>query len=115
MSKCQVCGYDDNGTGDNAHVCRKPNSNIDYLVRGLEFENENLTKELDSAMFLLQNHNELKSLVKSFFDDYLDVVEVSDGGNEFHPIKISCARAMKLQPLSDLLKRMKELSNEHTN
>lgn len=56
--------------------------------------------------------DELKVLVKSFFDDYLDVVEVSDLGNEFHPIHISCCRAMKMEPLGKLLKRMKELSNE---
>lgn len=53
---------------------------------------------------------ELKALVKSFFDDYLSVTEASDNGRIFNPIHISCVRAMKIEPLSKLLDRMKELS-----
>ena len=53
---------------------------------------------------------ELKILVKTFFKEYLDVVEVSDSGTEFHPINVSCCRAMKMAPLSKLLKRLRELS-----
>ena len=53
---------------------------------------------------------ELKALVKSFFEDYLDVQEESDSGRVFNPIHISCVRAMKLEPLYKLLMRMRELS-----
>jgi len=53
---------------------------------------------------------ELKALVKSFFEDYLNVTEASDNGRIFNPIHISCVRAMKIEPLSNLLNRMKELS-----
>ena len=53
---------------------------------------------------------ELKALVKSFFDDYLSVTEASDSGRIFNPIHISCVRAMKIEPLSNLLNRMMELS-----
>ena len=60
----------------------------------------------------INSNSELKLLVKSLFDDYLDVVEVSDLGNEFHPIHISCARVMKLEPLGKLLNRMKVISHE---
>ena len=60
----------------------------------------------------MNQQDELKVLVKSLFKDYLDVVEVSDNGNEFHPIYISCARANKLEPLGKLLNKIKELSNE---
>ena len=55
---------------------------------------------------------ELKILVKKFFKEYLDVVEVSDSGREFHPIMISCCRSMKIDPLNKLLKRLRELSLE---
>ena len=55
---------------------------------------------------------ELKILVKKFFKEYLDVVEVSDSGTEFHPIMITCCRAMKIDPLKKLLKRLRELSLE---
>ena len=54
---------------------------------------------------------ELKSLVKEFFDLYLDVIEVSDSGREFHPIRIDCCRAMNMDPLNKLLKQMKKLSS----
>ena len=53
---------------------------------------------------------ELQTLVKSFFEDYLDVQEESDSGRVFNPIHISCVRAMKLEPLYKLLMRMRELS-----
>ena len=59
-------------------------------------------------------NDELKMLVKSFFDDYLDLVEETDSGREFHPIHISCVRALKTEPLGKLLNRMKELANETT-
>ncbi len=55
---------------------------------------------------------ELKILVKKFFKEYLDVVEVSDSGTEFHPITISCCRSMKIDPLNKLLKRLRKLSLE---
>jgi len=57
-------------------------------------------------------NDELKILVKSFFDDYLDLVEETDSGLEFHPIHISCVRALKTDPLGKLLNRMRELSHD---
>ena len=53
---------------------------------------------------------ELKQLVNELFTKYLDVMEVSDSGKEFHPICISCCRAAKLKPLGELLGRLRELS-----
>lgn len=58
----------------------------------------------------------LEQLVKSLFDDYLDIVEESDEGRLFHPIHVSCCRAMKTEPLNKLLRQMKELANnDNTN
>ena len=53
---------------------------------------------------------ELKQLVKSFFEDYLDYQEESDSGRVFNPIHISCTRTMMIEPLSELLISMRELS-----
>jgi hypothetical protein len=53
---------------------------------------------------------ELQTLVKSFFEDYLDYQEESDSGRVFNPIHVSCTRAMMTEPLAKLLIRMKELS-----
>jgi hypothetical protein len=59
---------------------------------------------------LLTDREELKELVKDFFEKFLDTWEESDSGREFHPITISCCRCMKIEPLNILLKRMRELS-----
>jgi chromosome segregation ATPase len=53
---------------------------------------------------------ELQTLVKSFFEDYLDVQEESDSGRVFNPIHVSCTRVMMTEPLAKLLVRMRELS-----
>jgi hypothetical protein len=58
--------------------------------------------------------DELQTLVKSFFEDYLDVQEESDNGRVFNPIHISCVRVMKVEPLTNLLIRMRELSGAKT-
>jgi len=53
---------------------------------------------------------ELQTLVKSFFEDYLDYQEESDSGRVFNPIHVSCTRVMMVEPLAKLLMRMRELS-----
>lgn len=54
--------------------------------------------------------DELKELVKEFFVNYLDVVEESDSGKEFHPIYIGCPRALKTEGLNNLLERMRDIA-----
>lgn len=46
-------------------------------------------------------------LVKELFS-FLDIVEVSDGGREFHPIAISCCRVMKMEALNKCVKALRE-------
>lgn len=60
----------------------------------------------------MSDDNELKQLIKSFFDDYLDYTEVSDNDNEFHPIYISSCRILMTKKLDKLLTRLRELSHE---
>jgi hypothetical protein len=57
-----------------------------------------------------QESDELKACVKEFFEDYLNIRECSDSGYMFAPIAVSCCRAMKLEPLGNLLERMRVLS-----
>jgi len=52
---------------------------------------------------------DLRDVVKEFFR-YLDATEESDGGTVFHPVQISCCRALYTAPLNELLIKMKELS-----
>jgi len=54
---------------------------------------------------------ELQQCVREFFA-MLDHQEESDEGRLFHPVTISCSRAMMIEPMKKLLDRMKELSNE---
>ena len=53
---------------------------------------------------------ELQGLVREFFEKYLNRVEESDNGKEFHPIMLSCSRAMMIKPLDELLDKMASLS-----
>jgi hypothetical protein len=70
---------------------------------------------LDTRSYLIGRYDgleidELKQLVKSFFEDYLDYQEESDSGRVFNPIHVSCTRVMMIEPLAKLLIRMRELS-----
>jgi hypothetical protein len=64
----------------------------------------------DDLVPLYTHPMELQTLVKSFFEDYLDYQEESDGGRVFNPIHVSCTRVMMIEPLAKLLIRMRELS-----
>jgi DNA-directed RNA polymerase subunit N (RpoN/RPB10) len=59
---------------------------------------------------MMNDEQELKEAVKEFFNKYLNRVEESDSGRVFHPITVSCCRAMMIQPLGELLERMRVLS-----
>jgi hypothetical protein len=76
---------------------------------GQEFESFDRTAS-HMADEYVSHPDELQVLVKSFFEDYLDVQEESDSGRVFNPIHISCVRAMKVEPLAKMLMRMRELS-----
>lgn len=58
----------------------------------------------------IEDKVELQTLVKDFFENYLDIWEESDSGTEFNPITIGCVRCMKIEPLSELLDKMRTLS-----
>jgi 3'-phosphoadenosine 5'-phosphosulfate sulfotransferase (PAPS reductase)/FAD synthetase len=59
--------------------------------------------------------NELQLAVKEFFNKYLNVVEESDGGRLFNPTTIGCCRAMQVEPLGQLLEKMRVLSGANKN
>jgi hypothetical protein len=63
-----------------------------------------------------QEHaDELKECVHEFFTKYLNHVEESDSGREFNPVTIGCCRALMLEPLNELLERMRVLSGADRN
>jgi len=59
--------------------------------------------------------DELKECVHEFFTKYLNHVEESDSGREFNPVTIGCCRALMLEPLNELLERMRVLSGAEPN
>ena len=64
----------------------------------------------NKAASMLRQQAELQTLVKSFFEDYLNYQEETDEGRVFNPIHISCTRVAMIEPFADLIDRMKELS-----
>jgi hypothetical protein len=63
----------------------------------------------------LKDSLELQEVVKEFFERYLNRVEESDSGRVFNPITIGCCRALMLEPLNQLLERMRVLSGAEPN
>jgi hypothetical protein len=53
---------------------------------------------------------ELKATVRSFFHDFIDIREESDSGRVFAPITISSCRCMMIEPLAEVLAKMRKLS-----
>ena len=53
---------------------------------------------------------ELRATVRSFFEDFIDIREESDSGRVFAPITISSCRCMMIEPLADVLSKMRTLS-----
>ena len=58
----------------------------------------------------MSEHEELKATVRSFFQDFLDIREESDSGRVFAPITISSCRCMMIEPLAEVLSKMRKLS-----
>ncbi|MFI3218237.1 MAG: hypothetical protein QX189_03870, partial [Methylococcales bacterium] len=50
-----------------------------------------------------------------FFNKYLNIVEESDSGRLFNPITIGCCRVMKVEPLGQLLEKMRVLADADKN
>jgi hypothetical protein len=74
---------------------------------------EEITEGFDALKKIRQleaENAELKATVRSFFQDFLDVREESDSGRVFAPITISSCRCMMIEPLAEVLAKMRKLS-----
>ena len=58
----------------------------------------------------VEQQDELKELVRRFFDDYLNTWERRQDGSIYRPISIGCSRVLKMEPLGELLEKMRVLS-----
>jgi hypothetical protein len=64
----------------------------------------------DNPIDFPSEHDELKATVRSFFEDFIDIREESDSGRVFAPITISSCRCMMIEPLAEVLAKMRTLS-----
>ena len=74
---------------------------------------EEITEGFEALKTLRQvqaEHEELKATVRSFFEDFIDIREESDSGRVFAPITISSCRCMMIEPLAEVLAKMRTLS-----
>jgi hypothetical protein len=74
-------------------------------IRELEAECDRLYRIIE-----LDEREELKVTVRSFFEDFIDIREESDSGRVFAPITISSCRCMMIEPLAEVLAKMRTLS-----
>ena len=95
MNKCPWCG------------------GADRTIKPIRFIGVNCSNDWhdEDATRKIACDNNLKGLVKELFS-YLDIVEVSDSGKEFHPIFISSVRVLLTDKMSKCLTKMKELVND---
>jgi len=83
-------------------------------IRQLEADNAEL-KAYNTELHGIEHDlemklSELQTTVRSFFQDFLDVREESDSGRVFAPITISSCRCMMIEPLAEVLAKMRKLS-----
>ena len=74
---------------------------------------EEITEGFEALKTLRQvqaENDELKATVRSFFEDFIDIREESDSGRVFAPITISSCRCMMIEPLAEVLTKMRTLS-----
>jgi hypothetical protein len=65
---------------------------------------------LEKVRQLEAENAELKATVRSFFQDFIDVREESDSGRVFAPVTISSCRCRMIEPLAEVLAKMRKLS-----
>jgi len=84
------------------------------MLRQLQSERDKLflahSHEMARADIAQVRTDELKTTVRSFFEDFLNVREESDSGRVFAPITLSSTRCMMTDPLCDILQKMRKLS-----
>jgi hypothetical protein len=74
---------------------------------------EEITEGFDALKKIREleaENTELKATVRSFFQDFIDIREESDSGRVFAPITISSCRCMMIEPLAEVLAKMRKLS-----
>lgn len=83
-------------------------NNMDF-ARGIEAKLKEKNSKQEGNQ--IADHNaELRECVKELFDKYLNRREESDSGRMFAPVQVSSVRVMLVEPLGELLEKMRVLS-----
>ena len=69
MSKCNVCGYDDKGTGDGAHVCSTQTTEANKRMAELEWY-ENLENKIQPLRAKVASAEVLVEALESLVDNF---------------------------------------------
>ena len=64
----------------------------------------------EEGLQFMNKDDELRACVKEFFEVYLNRREESDSGRVFAPVQVSSVRSMLVEPLGELLEKMRVLS-----
>jgi 3'-phosphoadenosine 5'-phosphosulfate sulfotransferase (PAPS reductase)/FAD synthetase len=76
-------------------------------LRSVVTRQENIINRLREVIELyIKDETRVQSRLQQFFE-MLDTVEESDSGREFHPVNVSCCRAMMIEPLNEVLTELK--------
>lgn len=86
---------------------------VEFLYEQVDQADHKHSVMVNLAKSLVDQDERIVLSLKRFFE-FLDYTEESDGGKMFHPITISCCRAMMLDSLNDTLQDMKEYMLERT-
>jgi hypothetical protein len=78
--------------------------NVDYIF----VSKSELTEAICAAT--VKHETQLREATRELFEDYLDLVETNDEGRPFRPIFISNCRVMTVEPMAQLLQKIKRLS-----
>jgi hypothetical protein len=109
--------YMDSGSGSDWQTRVEGQLLYAHTAEGEYVSHRSLAEEITEGFDALKQireleaeNAELKATVRSFFQDFLDIREESDSGRVFAPITISSCRCMMIEPLAEVLAKMRKLS-----
>jgi hypothetical protein len=109
--------YMDSGSGSDWQTRVEGQLLYTHTAEGEYVSHRSLAEEITEGFNALKQireleaeNAELKATVRSFFQDFIDIREESDSGRVFAPITISSCRCMMIEPLADVLAKMRTLS-----
>lgn len=106
--QCNLCGVEYEYDGDTFFGTKQAQEWFETHQHTCGVRKIEQTRKREQTLAKLQRGIDLKVEVQRLFG-YLDLVETSDSGKEYHPVILSCSRVGLQEGLEACLKRMKGL------